>query len=194
MRMRTLLVFVGCLSLLIPACFATTLNFDNIGPQGTLVGASYIGEPGGPLFTNDTTVLTCPFYNCSGYPPESSPSVAYSPSSGLIDVVWTTGPVSGVSFYIDNPFFAGTVTEFGSGHTVLFSEALPNTTYGQPGVVVNLPATGVDELQIQGVANFYVIDDLSYTAGRVPEPASLLLLGTGLVSLGSLGRKWMKKS
>jgi hypothetical protein len=189
-RTLQLLLLLGCLSLLVSASSATTLNFDNIGPQGTVVGASYISDPGGPLFTNDTTVLTCPFYNCSGYPPESSPSVAYSPASGLIDVVWTTANVSNIGFYLDNPLGGMSYVELDSHGNTIASGSLPQTIYGQSGVDVQLFDSGVHELEIFGTADFYVIDDLSYNAGGgVPEPASLFLLGTGLLGLGRVIRK-----
>ncbi len=194
-KLALLLLLLGCVSLLVAPSFATTLNFDNIGPQGTLVGASYIGQPGGPNFTNDTTVLTCPYYNCSGYPYESPYSVAYSPTSGLIDVVWTTSTVSNISFYLDNPFYGASVTELSPNGSILYSAALPNTSYGQPGIVINLPGTGVGELQISGTPNYYVIDDLSYTAGggNVPEPASLALFGSGIAAAAGMIRRKLTK-
>lgn len=194
-KLALLLVLLGCVSLLVPSSFATTLNFDTIGGSGTPVGNYYIGQPGGPNFINDTQVLTYPNYNYTGYPWESPYSVAYSPSSGLIDVVWTTSTVSNVSFYIDNPAFSGSVTELGPNGNVLYSAALPLTTYGQPGVVVSLPGTGVGELQISGAADYYVIDDLSYTAGggNVPEPASLALFGSGILTAAGMIRRKLAK-
>jgi hypothetical protein len=108
--------------------------------------------------------------------------------------MWTTATVSNVSFYIDNPFFNGTVSEFGTNGNLIFSEALPITTYGSSGVVVSLPGTGVHDLQIQGVADFFVIDDLSYNAGGgVPEPASLALFGSGILGIASVVRRKMKR-
>jgi hypothetical protein len=194
MHLRIISILVIALAMSAPTfATVTTLNFDNIGPQGTLVGNAYIADPGGPNFVNDTTVLTCPLYNCAGYPFESSPSVAYSPGSGLIDVVWTTGLVSDISFYIDNPVGPTTFTELGPGG-IINSGPISLTTYGQSGIVVALTDIGVNELQISGPADFYVIDDLTYHTGggTTPEPGTLVLFGSGLLgAVGVLRRKLM---
>jgi hypothetical protein len=157
-----------------------TIDFEAVGSGGTDVGSFYNYLPGGPVFTG-TAILQSPYYNYTGYPPGSGVNVAYSADSGVIDIAWIAG-TSGISFYLDNPWYAGTVTAYDIGGAVISATAFPITTYGSPGEVMLVPGSGITHLTISGTAQFYVIDDVSYST-TVPEPGTIGLLTAGLLGL-----------
>ncbi|HZU43628.1 MAG TPA: PEP-CTERM sorting domain-containing protein [Terriglobales bacterium] len=87
--------------------------------------------------------------------------------------------------------------------TQLFST---NVTIGtQTPTFVSLNWSGINEVDFtpsggtnhgyNGSGEHFIIDDLTIngSGGQVPEPASLFLLGSGLVTLGGIARKRMNK-
>jgi hypothetical protein len=163
----------------------TTLDFEAVGPQGTDVGSFYSGLPGGPVFFG-ATILQVPFYNYTGYPPESGINVAYSCCTGEIDITWATA-VSGVGFYIDNPAFGMNYVTYDIHGNIVSAGGVPNTSYGNPGIDFSVPGSGIVQLTIIGAADFYVIDDVTYNA--TPEPGTLTMLGSGALALAGFARR-----
>ena len=188
-RLALLLLLLGCVSLLVQSSFATTLTFDEQALQGdnTPVGAFYAGMPGGPVFDANALILTYPNYNYTGYPYQTFPDVVYS-LPGEITVNFTTSTVSNVSVYFVTPYTL-TLEAFNSSGVLIDSTSGGNN-YGVGGMLF-LNDSGIAKLTFLGPGNFYVIDDLSYTAGgsRVPEPASLVLFGSSMLTIAGVVRR-----
>ena len=189
-KLAVCLLVLGCVCLLGATSLATTLTFDEPGLQGdgTVVGSFYAGMPGGPVFDPNAQILTYPNYNYTGYPPQTFPDVVYDPNTTSFTVNFTSGTVSDISVYFVTPFTL-TMQAFSSNGTLLGTTSGGNN-YGSGGMLF-LNDSGIASLTFTGTPNFYVIDDLSYTAGggNVPEPASLALFGSGILGVAAILRR-----
>ncbi len=84
---------------------------------------------------------------------------------------------------------------FGGSPTIPFSQTnIPSQPYTHEHFVVTATSTfGFLEFRFRNDPSFFWLDDVSVTSTRVPEPGMLVLLGSGLLGLGFLGRKRFKK-
>jgi hypothetical protein len=84
--------------------------------------------------------------------------------------------------------------------TAIYFDGSPSTLYSHTNipfqpythehfVVTALGPIGLLEFQFRDDPGWLRLDDVSVTSTRVPEPGMLVLLGSGLLGLGLLGRK-----
>mgnify|MGYP001605532509 FL=1 len=85
-----------------------------------------------------------------------------------------------------------TLFAYDSSNTLLESFALPITYGSNAGEFYGLAVTGIASATLIGASGDYIFVD-NFTYSQVPEPSTLLLLGSGLIGLGYFGRKRMKR-
>jgi hypothetical protein len=74
------------------------------------------------------------------------------------------------------------------GETLVHTSAALNQT-GVPTFLASGYGGLVDRVGVVGYSGYFVMDDVTYNASGVPEPASIALIGGGLLLLGLLRRK-----
>ena len=181
---KTALMTLGLLMGAACAASATTLDFDDLsGDPSQAITAGYGGFDWHTLAT-----ITADAWPGSGYAQGvvSGPNAAYNWDGGAVSIRWTgAGAIDfGGAFFTAAWQEQELVFEGWRDGALLYAtpESLVITT--EAPLWVQLDWAGIDELRIYNSANHWAMDDFSFSASAVPEPASagLLLAGLGLLA------------
>ena len=172
---------------------ATVLTFDDLSGYESSVPDGY----GGFNWNNQTTVAS---FDAADYGFQNT-GYNLGAVSGS-NVIFNWGGVSPVDITLAR---AGTFTYTGAfftaawtGETVSFIGLLNGVVVDTSGSYaintsaprfVELDWTGINELIIANTGQQWAMDNFTFSAGPVPEPASLALLTSGLFGLGLLRRR-----
>ncbi|HSW38027.1 MAG TPA: PEP-CTERM sorting domain-containing protein [Acidobacteriota bacterium] len=195
-------VCILLLTLITTGAHAATINLT----AADLIGTIYKGTPASIPETYANTLIN--FFNIHG--PVTGPfteagqeyRVFGSVTFGSLDPVTTVGQL-----YINNPAFPLSINDpylylyvkFGAGSalfylnnqvgdlTSIFFPGTGNKIFKDTGMRIGFPShKGVGD----GVSHIYLFNP---RPTKVPEPGTLLLLGSGLLAMGFTGRRWFRK-
>lgn len=175
----------------------TILWLPRAASANLLVNASFeTGDFSGWTQAGDLsfTLVTGTFGDVA--PQDGSFQAALGPVDGLgfliQSVLTTAGSTYDLDFWLHN--FGGTPSEFrvswdgGVIYDTIDSGAFSYTHLFFPGLLATGPTTTL-EFAFQQGPSFFLLDNINLEATAVPEPGSLVLLGSGLFSLAA----WRKK-
>jgi hypothetical protein len=171
------------------------INFDTI-TTGAAVDGYYnggtdsLGEKGPNLGVG---FLAGDWLTASGFGETSQPNLAYS-NSGLGSVNVAAGFSHQLSFTYGG--FTTTTMDIwdavnGTGNLLKSVELFANNPFAFSPASINFSGTARSITIVGGPAQFGW-DDVTFGATAVPEPASLTLLGLGVVGLGGYARRRRK--
>ena len=144
------------------------------------VGSFYLGLTFGPDVTG-LSVTRFGGYNDAGFPPHSGDVVVWSAFDFDTTITFAVPLVSVGIWYTSFDFL--TLTAYDATNSLLGSVVGDPNTDGFFGVsqFLGISAPGISSVVISGIPGFFVFDDLTYEP--VPEPASVVLVGSGLALL-----------
>ncbi len=192
--MKRLWVVLG-LALCVAASTASaaTINFEGYSPVDTCQSSL---STGGLTFSNNGSICMGVW---QGNPNDATEALILG-FSGFAAITPTSGGTfnlqnfqMSISWYDSLPTDMVTLTEhFQGGGT-----GVKQLTLIQGLQTYNLNLSNLVELDISAVASgsgYWVLDNINATGSGIPEPASLLMLGSGMLGIGGLARKRMKKT
>jgi len=215
--MRKLLMALLMVGLLASTAYASvTMSFQGLGnlePVDNYYNGGFGGSGSGPgpnygvVWGSDSLAL---INSSSG----GTGNTGNEPSGGNTCLIFLSGAgdimdvaagfTTGFSFYYSAPYYPGSVTVYsgldGTG-TQLAYLSLATTPAGPPGEnysiwqPIGVTFSGTAESAIfSGTANYIAFDyvTLGASSPSVPEPATILLLGSGLVGLAALKKRFQK--
>ena len=198
MRLKTLLVIVAvtaCIALMAPNTFA-----QNLLTNGSFETGDFTGWTTGGNF-EDTEVVSGAFYDYTGAEDGNFYAVL-GPVGSDGTLSQTFSDHAGAQYTIS--FWFGSVGDDPSDFSVqwdgntLLSLTNPNTGANWTQFSIQAMGTGTDTLTIsfRDDPAYMALDNVSVTESSgqsVPEPSSLLLLGTGVIGLGGIIRRKLQR-
>jgi hypothetical protein len=141
-------------------------------------------------FQGDTTILTYPYYNYSGYPAHSGVNVVYSPSDGYITAVSTHGTWTSAGAWYSAPY--GLTLDAYDSHGNLIAQSNGGGVYGA-NAFLSVSAPGIASVSFVGYASFFSLDDFTASGIKTvaPEPSTFALAGIGGLTLA--GYLWRRR-
>jgi len=184
-----LLVAISLVLLMSGMASAVTLTFDDLG---LAYGDTFVGNEYASYGVNFSTPdLRLGIGTTTGSQPNSmgADESSLSDFDGTIQIDFTAGFfVTDLMFTIFNTPFSASAYDFGG--------ALLTTITGGADFTQLFDFSGFEVNSVTISGDFYAIDDVTFgeltSAAPVPEPSTILLLGSGLLGLAWYGRKRKK--